>query len=101
MTISISSLEKSVKVLANKLEGKGFTICEIDTFKDGTKGGMYGGSYVELTISHNDFWETYKFFTVYGGGRNLEFCNSKWSIMKSEFLSILSKQISRNYSIIL
>ena len=93
MTISITSLEKSVRVFAKKLEKQGFTINEIDVFKDGTKGGMYGGSYVELSLSHDDFWGIYKFKPKYGFSSGTEFNDSKWSEMKAKCLVSINKEV--------
>ena len=94
MSLSITALEKSVRAFAKTLEKQGFTINDIDVFKDGTKGGSYGGSYVELNISHNDFWETYKFKPKYGFSSGTEFNDSKWSDMKAKCLESINKEVN-------
>tara|TARA_Y100000310_G_scaffold155462_1_gene154948 strand:- start:133 stop:429 length:297 start_codon:yes stop_codon:yes gene_type:complete len=87
MRPSITAIEKGVNTLAKKLEAKGYTICEIDKFVDGTKGGNYGGSYVELTVSNDDLWESYKFLAN-GYDRF-----GKWSEMRDYCLSDLDAKM--------
>lgn len=94
MAMSITTLEKSVRTFAKSLEKQGFTINDIHVFKDGTKGGYYGGSYVELCISRDDYWETFKFMPKYGFSSGTEFNDSKWSKMKAKCLESINKGLN-------
>lgn len=87
MSHSITTLENNVNSFVKKLKGLGLDT-SIDTFKDGTRGGSYGGSYVELTVSGDDYWNTFTFYSVYGGEYNG--C-MKWSEMKQKCMDVLSE----------
>lgn len=83
MSVTITSLEKSVNVLAKNLIRKGFSVIEVDVFKDGTRHGEYGGSYVELTVAIDGI-ETSKKFLANGYSDFLT-----WAEMKKDYIKRL------------
>ena len=91
MALSIGGLNKSVKTFCSVLEKQGFEIVDYDLFKDGSAGGNYGGSYVEIEIRKDGFIDMYKFMTQYGVNSETEFCDPLWSVMKKRCLIEIEK----------
>jgi len=97
MSISITSLEKSVNTLAKKLMKQGYEV-EVETFR--SEGG-YGltASNVELTVENNKgVYVNVNFLANgYGAIRPYEIGDwgMKWSEMKKEFMTRLEKEIVR------
>jgi len=99
MSISITSLEKSVNTLAKKLNKQGLET-DVYTFSSGGQSEL-GASYVELTAEDDkrDIYVNVTFLANgYGAIRQDEIGDwgMKWSEMKKEFLSRLEKELKND-----
>jgi len=105
--ISVGAMDKSVRVWARKLEKQGFET-EVDTFRTGPGGDMYGGpSTVRLSVEksykgpHGD--ATFRWYITFlpNGFGSLTSERSriggygKWREMKAEAVKRLNKALER------
>lgn len=96
MTMSIGSLEKSVRVLARQLASAGLKV-EVDVFRTGRGGDQhFGPSYVDMDVSGGEASAHVRF--VAGGyavsGRDRFGGGDAWSVMKSKSLALIREQLA-------
>ena len=103
MGMSVTDLKKSSKILIKKLEKDGLGV-NVEYFTDPTRGGSYGGSYVDLEVYDEDGnCVEFKLYSIYGRTSNLELLDLhsveysgqdlKWSDMKCHMLKIINHNL--------
>lgn len=95
--ISVSSLEKSIKILSNTLTNMGYKT-DVDSFRSGKGGDYYVGtcSYVEIEIHSKDdeYIGSYKFnANGYSSDSKYRYGGNSIKQMKIEFLRDFKKDL--------